>query len=47
MLPYYGVANVLNVGADFLNDFFMSVLAGEGVDSEIHFINTDNQLLHI
>uniref|UniRef100_A0A9L0KFG5 Uncharacterized protein n=1 Tax=Equus asinus TaxID=9793 RepID=A0A9L0KFG5_EQUAS len=39
------VANFLNVGADFLNDFLISLLA-VGWLSGIHFVNTNNSLFH-
>ena len=39
------VANFLNVGADFLNNFLLSLLA-VGWLSGIHFVNTNKQLFH-
>ena len=38
-------ANFLNVGADFFNNFLLSLLA-VGRLSGIHFVNTNNQLFH-
>ena len=40
------VANFLNVGAGFLNDFLVVSLLALGWFSRIHFVNTNDQLFH-